>query len=277
MKKGVLILGLLLLLASLFGCEREGGIPRELRGTWLDLNGDTTLEIGADSLKLSWGEWSESYSVKLEDQGWRKVIVNAKEEGYGFGLVSDLTVEEDGSLTGYEQILDAEGHTYRFLRAADLAALQEIKDLSTDAPKTIESTEITDFELYFYNAYGSYGLGDEWPSGRCDWQIEREADGSYTMTLSVSGPSYIALNFRERVTEDYVRGLAERMNELGIPAHNGYHKRNEVDRHDWSLYVKYASGEKLTLSAEGDAAAACPFDLKGLMDYAALQPLWGEE
>ena len=180
MKKGVLILGLLLLLASLFGCEREGGIPRELRGTWLDLNGDTTLEIGADSLKLSWGEWSESYSVKLEDQGWCKVIVNAKEEGCGFGLGSDLTVEEDGSLTGYEQILDAEGHTYRFLRAADLAALQEIKDLSTDAPKTIESTEITDFELYFYNDYGSYGLGDEWPSGRCDWQIEREADGSVT-------------------------------------------------------------------------------------------------
>ena len=272
-KRGALLVGALLLALGLGGCSLldglfGGGLPQELRGRWVDLNGDTVLELSASRMTVRYGQWSESYSVKLEDQGWRQVIVNAKEEGYGFGLLSELTVEEDGSLTAWEQVLDAEGHQYHFMREKDLAAQREIKDLSTDAPKTIESTEITDFELVFYNSYGSYGLGDEWPSGRYDWELRREEDGSFTMSLFVGTGSYIGMNYRETVPEDYVRGLAERIVELGIPAQNGYHRRNEVARHDWSLYVRYASGEKLSLAAEGDAAASCPFDLAGLMDYA---------
>ena len=40
-----------------------------------------------------------------------------------------------------------------------------------------------------------------------------------------------------------------------------------MDRPGWYLWVKYASGEKLELSADGDAAKDCVFDLAGLMEY----------
>ncbi|MBO4853291.1 MAG: hypothetical protein J5477_06645, partial [Schwartzia sp.] len=75
------------------------------------------------------------------------------------------------------------------------------------------------------------------------------------------------------VSEDYVAGLARLLEEQGIIEYNGYHRKNNVHRYGYSLYVTYVSKERLSIQAEGDAANTCVFDLVPLLDYAAKQPL----
>ena len=253
------------------GCAKNTATP--LQGRWVDVNGDTVLEFKGNRMTMRWGEWKEEYRIKYTKTDYGAYIENDGQYEE-FGLLSTLTYyAEDNCITGRENVLDAEGHSFRFVREDQKAKELEIVDLSDEnAAKTIESREITEFSLNFSNDYGSYGLGRQWPTGRYSWEIERRDDG-YFMKFDIMGESYIITRYAEPVTEEYVRGLAEVIEREGIPAQNGYYRKNNTSRHDWWLWVRYASKEKLSLRAEGDAAATCVFSIPNLLDYAAQQPL----
>ena len=76
---------------------------------------------------------------------------------------------------------------------------------------------------------------------------------------------------------EYSRFTASIIDTIGIIERNGYHLENNVDLPGYYLYVEYASGEYVSISAEGNAADTCIFDMVALMDYAAqieLYPGW---
>ena len=239
----------------------------------MDVNGSTTLTIKGDTLTVTFGSWSDEYRFQVKKTEYETTLSPVEPDG-GFGVMSELTVMEDGSLRAYEMILDAEGHTYHFVRPEALAAEQEIKDLSKFAPKEIASTELTSFSFGFRANHGSYGLDDRWPSGSYDWELEKQEDGSYRMDFRVMGDSYVALDFSDTVSAEYAEGLAKLLTELGVVGYNGYYMTNNVSKPGYSLYANYASGEKLSVRAYGDAGDTCVFDLPALLDYAAHQDLF---
>ena len=253
--------------------EKPGQKDGPYEGQWVDVNGNTTLEFRGDTMTVRWGSWSEEYRFQVKRSGGGTVIRNDGDES-SFGIMSELDVLEDGSLRGYEMILDAEGHTYHFVRPEDLAAEMEIKDLSKDAPKEIASTEFESFSLSFKNNGGSYGLDDRWPYGHYSWELEKQEDGGYEMDFRVMGDSYVALSFTGKVSAEYAEGLAKLLTEKGVVAFNGYYKTNSVSKPGYSLYADYASGERLSVRASGDAGDSCVFDLPALLDYAAQQDLF---
>lgn len=254
--------------------EKPAGKDASFEGQWADVNGDTTLEIKGDTLTVRFGSWSEEYRFTVNKTAYGTSL---KSEEGGFGAMSELDVLEDGSLRAFEMILDGEGHTYHFVRPEVLEAEKEIKDLSRDAPKEIASTELTSFSLSFRNYGGSYGLDSRWPSGSYDWELEKQEDGSYRMDFRVMGDSYVALNYSDTVSGDYAEGLAKLLTDLGVVGFNGYYKTNSVSKPGYGLYADYASGEKLSVSASGDAGDTCVFDLPALLDYAAQQDLFRDE
>ena len=244
----------------------------DVQGHWVDINGDNTLDIEGSKLTLSYGEWSETYSFKVEHRGSYEYLV--AEDAYGFGIMSELQVREDGTLEAYEMVLDGPSYTYKFMREEDTAAALEIQDLSDpNAPKEIRSGEIDYFSLTFDLSRLRYDLGDEWASGYYSWQIEKQEDNSCEMYFSISGDSYIIAQFCETVDQDYVDGLAELIQEQGLPELNGYYQTNAVDKSGYYLYVEYSSGETLTISADGDPGDTCVFALAPLLDYAAKQDI----
>lgn len=247
-----------------------GGISPELKalqGHWVDINSDATLDFSGN--KMIFTDYSpEEFTVKVE----KHQVVNAADDRYQFGLMGALDICSDGSLSGYEQILDAEGHTYRFVREEDKVKALEIRDYSTDMPKVIHSGTITEFELHFKkDNRQDYGLNEDWPRGYYHWEIELEEDGSYEMEFDCMGDSYVALRFEERVDSEYVAELAQLIQELNIPERNGYDMSNEVSKPGYSLHVTYDSGEELRVRAEGDAAVTCVFDIPTLLAHAAKQ------
>ena len=246
------------------GCSR-GGAGKELLGRWVDVNSDAVLEGKESRVKLSSGSWSEAYPYTLvTENGYSEL--RGKGSSGELGILSAIQVMRDGSLSAYEMVMDGASHHYHFVREADLAAMLEIKDLSRDLPKGIDSREVTAFSLSFQNYGSSYGL-EGWPSGLYLWELEPGEEGAWVLSLRAMGDSYVALSVREQVDEAFMLGLDQRIRDLGISEHNGYRRENEVDRPGWYLWVKYASGEKLELSADGDAAKDCVFDLAGLMEY----------
>ncbi len=249
--------------------------PAATEGKWVDVNGDTMLEFQGDRMTLRFGDWTETYRVKTRQEGSLTVIENSGSDP-DFGLMSSLTLWPEGHMTAREMILDARGHAYRFVREWQKAAELEVQDLSDPkAPKTVESDEIEHFSLSFFNAGGSYGIGDEWPAGRFRWEIDQAGDGAYGMRFDVGGGSYIAMQYLDTVDREYVLGLARLLRELDVPALNGYYQRNNADRDGYELYVSYASGERLSVCAEGDAAETCVLPLRELLEYAAKRPLRG--
>ena len=243
-------------------------------GEWVDVNGSTTLTIKGDTLTVTFGSWSDEYHFQVNKTAYGTSL---KSEEGGFGVMSELDVLEDGSLRAFEMILDAEGHTYHFVRPEALAAEKEIKDLSKDAPKEIASTELTSFSFGFRANHGSYGLDDRWPSGSYDWELKKQEDGSYRMEFRVMGDSYVALDFSDTVSAEYAEGLAKLLTEKGVVGYTGYYMTNNVSKPGYSLYAVYASGEKLSVRASGDAGDTCVFDLPALLDYAAQQDLFRDE
>ena len=266
MKQNSILIGLLFLAMVFSGCGGEMNPKlKEIQGHWVDVNSDVTLDISGATMRFTSGGWREKYPFILETTGMTTTLVPPRNKD--FGPMSEITLEEDGSLTAYEQVLDAEGHRYHFVREADKAAYLEIKDFSQDLPKTIGSKIIKEFSLTFAKDYeGEYGLDSFWPCGRYSWQIEKRED-DWWMDFSVSGDSYMILQFSITVDEEWMRGLADLLESCGAIEQNGYYQKNEVARHNWSLWVKYASAEKVHLRADGDAAATCVFDLPALMEY----------
>ena len=239
------------------------------QGEWSDLNGSTTMVLNGDRLTIRKGEYTETYTVVLKKES--NPVVLANKEGRGFGIMSDLEIREDGSLVGWEMVLDADSHCFRFMREEQVEAEKEIVDLSTERPKTIESMQIRDFSLNFSTTDGRlYGLDGSLEGAAYGWMITRQEDGSYWMDFSQSYASYMGIGFHGTVSEEYVTGLAEKINEIGLPSLNGYYRKNSVSLPGYSISVNYESDESLLVMAEGNAADECVFDLPALVDYALL-------
>ena len=263
---------LLALMLLCLGCASSAGKAGELEGHWVDVNSKTTLDISGNQFTVTYGSWSETFKFRVSTSDDMTYLVNSDKNLHDFGMMTEIRVRDDGSLEASEIVFDTDPHRYRFVREDMLAKELEIQDLSKDAPKTIQSKEIQQFSLVFRNYGGSYGLSDEWQSGHYSWEIEQQG-GTYKMSFRIMGDSYVAMDFNQEVSEEYVAGLAQLLEDQGVIQYNGYHKKNNVYRPGYYLYVKYASKERLNIQAEGDAANSCVFDLVPLLEYAAKQPL----
>ena len=271
-RMGYVAVVLLALMLLCLGCASSAGKVSELEGHWVDVNGKTTLDISGNQFTVTYGSWSETFKFRVRTSDDMTYLVNRDKNLHDFGMMTEIRVRDDGSLEASEIVFDTDPHRYRFVREDMLAKELEIQDLSKDAPKTIQSKEIQQFSLVFRNYGGSYGLPDEWQSGHYSWEIEQQ-DGTYKMSFRIMGDSYVAMDFNQEVSEEYVAGLAQLLEDQGVIQYNGYHKKNNVHRPGYYLYVKYASKERLNIQAEGDAANSCVFDLVPLLEYAAKQPL----
>ena len=200
--------------------------------------------------------------------GARKGI---KIEDGNFGMMTELEFsEEDDSLLAWEMLLDADGHRYCFVRKEKLEEERKIQDLSEDLPKVIESNEIESFALYFYNAGGTYELEESWKPGDYSWELERNEDGTYQMNFQISTDTSMAPETMEMLVEsEFAAGLAKLLEAKNISGHNGYYLKDTQSESSYGLYVKYVSGERLRIRAEGTPAQECIFDLNALLDYAS--------
>ena len=239
-----------------------------LQGHWVDVNGDTTLDFDGDQMTVHWGSYEDLYTVGVTGTDRYGTVFNAKDRNLMFEMMSEL-IWRSGVLTAGEMVLDAEGHSYRFVREDALASELAIVDDSRDMPKEITSDELTEFHLTF-------SLEDTWfdvpadadlYSGRYSINVEREESGAYLLTYHVSGESYIIKQYRSEVGEEFVKGLVQLIREQGIPEKNGYYLHNSTSVHSWSLFAEYESGEELLLMAEGDAALECPFSIYRFLEY----------
>ena len=271
-RMGYVAVVLLALMLLCLGCASSAGKAGELEGHWVDVNSKTTLDVSGDQFTVTYGKWSETFKFRVRTSDDMTYLVNRDKNLHDCGMMTEIRVRDDGSLEASEIVFDTDPHRYRFVREDMLAKELEIQDLSKDAPKTIESKEIRQFSLVFRNYGGSYGLPDEWQNGHYSWEIEQQ-DGTYKMSFRIMGDSYVAMDFNQEVSEEYVTGLAQLLEDQGVIQYNGYHKKNNVHRPGYYLYVKYASKERLNIQAEGDAANSCVFDLVPLLEYAAKQPL----
>ncbi len=271
-RMGYVAVVLLALMLLCLGCASSAGKAGELEGHWVDVNSKTTLDISGNRCTVTCGSWTETFKFRVKTSDDMTYLVNPDKNLHDLGMMTEIRVRDDGSLEASEIVFDTDPHRYRFVREDMLAKELEIQDLSKDAPKIIESKEIRQFSLVFRNYGGSYGLPDEWQSGHYSWEIEQQ-DGTYKMSFRIMGDSYVAMDFNQEVSEEYVAGLAQLLEDQGVIQYNGYHKKNNVHRPGYYLYVKYASKERLNIQAEGDAANSCVFDLVPLLEYAAKQPL----
>ena len=271
-RMGYVAVVLLALMLLCLGCASSAGKVSELEGHWVDVNGKTTLDISGNRCTVTCGSWTETFKFRVKTSDDMTYLVNPDKNLHDLGMMTEIRVRDDGSLEASEIVFDTDPHRYRFVREDMLAKELEIQDLSKDAPKTIESKEIRQFSLVFRNYGGSYGLSDEWQSGHYSWEIEQQ-DGTYKMSFRIMGDSYVAMDFNQEVSEEYVAGLAQLLEDQGVIQYNGYHKKNNVYRPGYYLYVKYASKERLNIQAEADAANSCVFNLVPLIEYAAKQPL----
>ena len=273
----ILAAGALVLPVLFSGCSWFGGKDRNLKaleGHWVDVNGDTTLDFKGNRMTVRWGNFEESYKVRVSKTGLR-YVENTSKDSYdqGFGMISKLEIMEDGRvLSAYEQVLDGEGHTYRFVREEDLEKETAVTDNSRDLPKKIESDEITDFSFSFSLLDTHYDVPADqpWESGAYFYEIEQLEDGSYQMKFSAAGSSYLIYNYSGTVSADYVQGLAKLLQDQKVPSYNGWSKTNNESFHEWSLNVDYASGEKLRLAASGRPSLEIPFSVYAFLQYADL-------
>ena len=214
-----------------------------LQGHWVDVNGDTT---------------TDRYGV----------VYNAKDRNLMFEMMSELTWRS-GVLTAGEMVLDAEGHSFRFVREEALEGELAIVDDPWDMPKEITSDELAEFHLTFSLEDTRFDVPSDadWPAGRYSINVERGESGAYLLAFDISGESYIIQQYRSEVGEEFVKGLAQLIREQEIPEKNGYYRHNETSVHGWSLSAEYESGEELLLMAEGDAALECPFSIRRFLEY----------
>lgn len=239
-----------------------------LQGHWVDVNGDTTLDFAGDQMTIRWGSYEDLYTVGVTGTDRYGTVFNAKDRGLMFEMMSELTWRS-GVLTAGQMVLDAEGHSYRFVREEALEGELAIVDDSRDMPKEITSDELTEFHLTFSLEDTRFDVPDDadWQNGRYSINVEREESGVYLLTFNISGGSYIIQQKRSEVGEEYVKGLVQLIREQEIPEKNGYYRHNATSVNGWSLYAEYESGEVLLLMAEGDAALECPFSILRFLEY----------
>ena len=242
-----------------------------LQGHWVDVNGETTLDFDGDRMTVT-SPWDEEiYQVKITGESL-KYIKNTAPAGYddGFGMMSAIWIQSDGTLSAGDMVLDAKGHEYRFVREENLAGELEITIKDWELPKTIESDEIVSFHLDFSNTATYYDIpaGGPWYGGWYTIEVEQKGEGEYTLSLRGMGESYVIVQYDGAVSEDYVKGLAALVQEQKLAENNGWWRENNEDFPSWSVHIEYASGEEILMEASGRAALECPFSIYAFLAYA---------
>ena len=212
----------------------DKGMPK---GKWYDKNGSTMLEFKGNKMYAYW--WAnmdepEEFDVKIEkSQYGNEYILNAKGEyGGGFGIMSRLEIEEDGTLSAYEEVLDAEGHNYKFVTEDKIEEEMAVKDFSSDKPKVIESKDIKSFSLYLHH-YSSEKLY----SGSYSWEIKKKADGKYEFKFDGMGSSYVIIQYDQEVEGAYVQGLQKMIDEAELAGYNGMFFSHDKSDVEYSMYI----------------------------------------
>ena len=270
-----------LLAAAMSGCKAEEspsvsntdtstadyGELADYEGHWVDVNSDATLDFEGNTMTFYDGYETRTFTVRKED-----IYIKNADDNYGeFWSMSALCITSDGALEGREMVLDAKGHTFRFVREADLSKEKEIADNSKDLPKVIESRDLESFSFSFDLGESRYDVTNEkWPNGQYSFNIEKE-DGAYIMSFDISGDSYIICQYSEEVSKEYVEGFLDLLNEIHVPEYNGYNLSNKEDFTIWYFYARFASREKLELQSEGRPALECPFSISAILEYADQQ------
>ena len=133
-------------------------------GQWFDINGDTVLRVDRDTITLKFGERYSvdcKYRFKQEGDSLYIKLVNPEFP------ISYLQIVDDSKIIAFEEILDADGHRYDFVRKDQIEKELAVTDHSRNMPKLIESDVIEELELSFTLGRGrSYELPDYWPHGR---------------------------------------------------------------------------------------------------------------
>ena len=227
-----------------------------------------SLDFAGDQMTIRWSSFEDLYTVGVTGTDRYGVVYNAKDRNLMFEMMSELTWRS-GVLTAGEMVLDAEGHSFRFVREEALEGELAIVDDPWDMPKEITSDELAEFHLTFSLEDTRFDVPSDadWPAGRYSINVERGESGAYLLAFDISGESYIIQQYRSEVGEEFVKGLAQLIREQEIPEKNGYYRHNETSVHGWSLSAEYESGEELLLMAEGDAALECPFSIRRFLEY----------
>lgn len=243
-------------------------ILETLKGHWVDVNGKTTLDFDGDCMTITYTWSKNTFKVKING----RYIENEKaENGNGdFGIMSSIHIGYNGTLMAYDMLLDAEGHTYNFVREEVLAKELEIKIKDRDLPKTIESEEIVSFLFNFSIEDTFYDIPKDgaWRRGRYIFEINKTGEGVYDMLFREMTSSSSFLRYSGTVSGKYVKGLAALVKEQKLAEYNGWWRTNSEKFHDWSVDIKYASGEKILMDASGRASLECPFSLNAFFEYA---------
>lgn len=254
-----------------FGTKVTGPLA-DLQGHWVDVNGDTTLDFNGRKMTVTSPWDKETYKVQVTGTDENLITNAGSKNDYdtGFHVMSTIIIGSDGALSAEEMVMDAEGHHYRFVREEDLDKELEVQIKDRDLPKTIESDDIVSFFLNFSNEDTNYDIPSDgtWDSGRYVFEVEKNDDGEYEMSLSGSGSSYIILNYDGTVSEEYVKGLADLIKEQKLPENNGWWRTNSEQYAGWYVSIEYASGEKILMEASGRAALECPFSIYEFLKYA---------
>jgi len=269
----------ILALAVLWGCkkvedkENDNSIKNDndnkknelsVQGRWGDIYGETYLEFDGDTMYVIWREYKDKYKVKEVKDGYYTEIVNTDEkEGTGFGIMSLLTLKDDGTMTAYEQILDAEGHTYIFVPEEKLAEARAIKDFSEDLPKDINLKELKYFSINIHSYYLE-GRG----SGRFSWTVEKQEDGSFTSEINGMGDSYVILMDERTVDQSFVDGLIKLIEDEKLLERNGFFKSTREEDTENSVYATFITGERLSIRVGSEALDLWGIDNNKFFDYA---------
>ena len=116
-------------------------------------------------MTLHWGSYDDQYTVGVTGTDQYGGVFNAKDRSRMFEMMSEL-YWRSGVLTAGEMVLDAEGHSFRFVREEALAGELAIVEDSWDMPKEIASTELEEFHLTFSLEDTRFDVPDDgdWPS-----------------------------------------------------------------------------------------------------------------
>ena len=244
--------------------EGEEGMPI---GKWYDKNGSTVIEFVGNKMYATW--WSgmetpEEFEVAIEKTGDVTYIYNASGEyGKSFGIMSQLEVREDGCLYAYEEILDGESHSYKFVPEDKIEEERAVKDFSTDMPKTIESREIKSFVLCL-NHYNIEGLGE----GTYSWEIKKNSEGKYESTFDGMGPSYVIIRYSQEVDDAFMEGVLKLLDEENVAENNGLFFSHDENDSEYDLYVRFESRERITIKVGSKALDKWPIDNEKFIEYA---------
>ena len=208
-------------------------------------------------------ETPEEFDIAIEKNNDETYIYNAGSDYKSFGIMSQLQIRDDGTLRAYEEILDGESHSYKFVPEDRIEEEKAVKDFSKDMPKEIQSTEIKSFSLYLDHYYIE-SLG----SGNYTWNVKKNEDGGYISEFEGMGPSYVIIQDRQEVDDSFVEGLMKLIEDNKVIENNGMFYSHDENDTEYSLYITYESRERVYIKVGSKALDKWPVDNGEFIAYA---------